>query len=302
MAKILVLGSEGFIGNRAAARFAAGGHEVCGVDLVDGPPEGAYPYLRSDPEGQSLAGIVAAQRPDILLMAAGRASVPQSMQDPWGDFQGSPMLLFRTLEALRLAAPECRVVFLSSAAVYGNAVTLPIKEDHPQNPISPYGYHKLICEKVLQEYHQVFGLPVCTLRIFSAYGEGLRRQVLWDICQKAQQAKEVRLLGTGRETRDFVHVDDIAQAMEKVAAGAAFTAEAYNLASGRGIAIADLARMLLERLDLGNELVFSEQSRSGDPLRWQADISRLEGLGFRTAMELEQSLTRYAAWVRALAG
>lgn len=296
-----MLGSEGFIGKRVAARFLGAGHRVLGVDLMEAPRGAAHEYARSDPEGGRLAELAARWRPEVLVMAAGRASVPQSMEDPWGDFQGSAALLFRTLEALRLGAPGCRVVFLSSAAVYGDATTLPIGEDHPRRPISPYGYHKLICEKILEEYHRVFGLPSCSLRIFSAYGPGLRRQVLWDICRKAREARLVSLFGTGRETRDFVHVDDIAQAVEKAVGGAAFAAEAYNLASGRDTSIADLARSLLDHLGLGNELAFSDQARPGDPLRWRADISRLAGLGFSPRVELARGLADYAAWVRGLA-
>jgi len=189
------------------------------------------------------------------------------------------------------------VVFLSSAAVYGNPASIPIDEEGPLRPISPYGFHKLLSEKLAEEFHVVYGLRTCIVRIFSAYGPGLQRQVLWDICQKALSEPVVQLLGTGRETRDFVHASDVARGIRTVLEHASFQSEAYNLATGVETTIQDLASKLLNALDVTSSISFDGTVRQGDPMRWQADISRLSKLGFCPRISLAEGTRDYTRWV-----
>ena len=127
------------------------------------------------------------------------------------------------LETLRTYLPSCRFVFLSSAAVYGNPQQLPSPRRSPCHPISPYGYHKYICEMLCREYGSIYSIKSSVLRIFSAYGERLRKQVIFDLCRKFSDPalKTVEVYGTGDETRDFIHARDIAQAIDRIHAGEA---------------------------------------------------------------------------------
>ena len=134
------------------------------------------------------------------------------MSDPGDDFRINTSMTFETLEAVRTQVPDCHFLLASSAAVYGEPPSLPVTEDAPLRPLSPYGFHKMQAEAMCREYAALHGLTTTALRIFSAYGPGLRRQVLWDICHKALTSPPVRLHGTGSESRDFVFVDDIAAA------------------------------------------------------------------------------------------
>jgi UDP-glucose 4-epimerase len=222
--------------------------------------------------------------------------VGNSLADPAADFQGSVVALACVLDAARRIVPACRVLFLSSAAVYGDPAGLPISEQTPHWPLSPYGYHKSLCERLLEEYWSVYGLPGASLRLFSAYGPGLKRQVMWDVCQKVLRSDEVELFGTGEETRDFVHARDIGRAIALLLERAAFQAEAYNLASGEETRIADLARMIARALGRSVRLRFSGESRRGDPLRWRADLTRITGLGYRQGIPLEHGVAEYVAW------
>jgi UDP-glucose 4-epimerase len=202
------------------------------------------------------------------------------------------------LEAIRRHAAECRVVLLSSAAVYGDASQSPTPETTPTAPISPYGFHKLICEFMLREYNQVFGIGGCSVRLFSAYGPGLRRQVIWDICRKASNGQPVLLDGTGSETRDFLYVDDIALGIARVIDKAAFGGECYNLASGVETSIRSLAQRVVLSLGTQNEIRFSGVVRDGDPHRWWADISRIKLLGFHPSVAIDEGVGRYVDWFR----
>ena len=151
-------------------------------------------------------------------------------------------------------------------------------------------------EIVCEEFHTVYNMPTCSVRIFSAYGPALRRQVLWDICRKASRGGVVSLSGTGDESRDFVHASDIAKGIAQVAAGAEFHGEAYNVGVGREVRIRDLARQLIAALGADSELRFTRQSRLGDPLRWCADICRISRIGYHPDVGIEQGVDEYAKW------
>ncbi|MFH0939742.1 MAG: NAD-dependent epimerase/dehydratase family protein [Planctomycetota bacterium] len=303
MSKVLITGAAGFLGRYLVHEFSRLGWEITALDQVsiDAASHNAtlagVNWLQMTLPADALCPLLKTLRPDVLVHAAGPASVPGSVANPLADFEGSVRVLCHILDILRRVSPQTRLIFLSSAAVYGNPEHLPVREDAPCRPISPYGFHKLMCERLLDEYATVYGLRVCAARIFSAYGPGLRRQALWDICRKILTRPTVELSGTGAETRDFIHGADIATALVHLAERAQFKAETYNLASGVETTIAALAQQLVAELNFGNEVVFSGIQRAGDPLRWVADITRLRELGFIPKVSLTEGLAQYARWV-----
>lgn len=297
---IVITGVTGFIGSYVARYFSEQGWSVIGIDRTPANndllgnlssfcclklPDPAFSVLLKD------------SSPQLCIHCAGTASVSQSIIDVTVDFYANTVLTFEVLNALRLSAPRCRLIFLSSAAVYGNPASLPVDETQAPAPISPYGHHKLLCEKLAEEFYTVYHVPTCVVRIFSAYGPGLRRQVLWDICQKALNSDRVELLGTGDETRDFVHAQDVAQGITLIANRAAFQAEVYNLATGKETKIRDLTEILIAALGRDVEVEFTGILRAGDPLRWCADITRLSKLGYRPQTPVAIGAADYARWV-----
>lgn len=309
--RILVTGAAGFIGRQLTTALAKCDRQVFGVDRVPCPASGAFVDRLAGwrelaiPSAQ-FEGALRELRPDVLIHAAAPASVSASVETPAADFHGAVPTFFDLLDAVRRLAPGCRVVFLSSAAVYGDPAVLPIAEDLPPAPISPYGFHKLLCETLATEFHRLYGVRICTARVFSAYGPGLRRQVLWDICQKALQQPLVELIGKGDETRDFIHVQDICRAVICIVDRASFQGEVYNVASGIETSVRALAEGILAALqDLyGGEycLRFSGQRRPGDPVRWRANIERVQSLGFAPTVEMSHGTRDYVEWVAQQAG
>lgn len=306
MPVVLITGVAGFIGRYVAHHFAQHGWRVIGIDRVQ--PENApgavlTHYASIDLPDAALRPLLRQYTPELCIHCAGRASIGFSLQDPASDFSFGPALTFDLLNTLRLEAPRCRFVFVSSAAVYGAPSRLPVTEQDNIAPISPYGYHKWQCEILCQEFTAIFNVPTASVRIFSAYGPGLRRQVLWDICHKILVQKTLVLQGTGRESRDFVHVSDIAQALFIVGTGAAMRGEVYNLGSGREITIAALAALLCQELGFTGRKEFDGILPQGTPENWQADIAKLGLLGFTPSISLERGVASFAAWCRAeLAG
>jgi UDP-glucose 4-epimerase len=234
----------------------------------------------------------------VVVQAAGAADVSASMREPFADFQASVPGTAFLLDCIRKHAPSARFVYLSSAAVYGNPETMPVLESFPPQPLSPYGWHKLAAEMLCREYAGIFGVKTVILRLFSAYGPGLRRQVIWDICYKLRHSNQVTLHGTGGETRDFLHVDDIARALAVVATSDLESGVSLNLASGSSIEIGALADLLRKRLSPHAAISFSGQCLPGYPSRWSADVSKLSALGFAPQVKIGHGLDGYVEWFR----
>jgi UDP-glucose 4-epimerase len=186
------------------------------------------------------------------------------------------------------------LVLVSSAAVYGQPGRLPIAETDEPKPISPYGAHRLEVERLAMSS----GAPTVVARVFSAYGEGLRRQVLWDIALKARAGGPVELWGTGDESRDFVHATDVGRAIAALCADGSFTNDVVNIGSGAETTIRELAQLLLHALGSDTEVVFQGVEREGDPLRWRADVTRLHSLGWNPSIPFDAGVASYARWVR----
>jgi UDP-glucose 4-epimerase len=301
MKTLLITGVAGFIGRYVARYFSEQGWSVIGTD--NSSPENVplanlSAYHRLQLPDPLLSHLLQQYSPQVCIHCAGRASVGLSVSDPAADFYSNTALTFELLNALRLNAPSCRFIFLSSAAVYGNPQSLPVSETQPPTPLSPYGFHKWQCEQLCLEFAQIYGMSTASVRIFSAYGPGLRRQVLWDICYQAITQKQLKLQGTGNESRDFIHAWDIAKALMVVANSAALQGESYNLGSGREATISELASLILNALDYLIVPKFDGLVPLGNPLNWQADMSKIEQLGFTPSVSLEQGIVNFSTWCR----
>ena len=298
---VLITGVAGFIGRHTAQYFSKMGANVIGIDTVpqENAPIGVLAcYYELKLPDDSLNCIIDNHRPTLCIHCAGRASVPLSVIDPVKDFYANTVLTFNVLNALRLHSPACRFLFLSSAAVYGNPQSLPINEKQLVAPISPYGFHKYQSESIVQEFAKVYGMSTASVRIFSAYGPGLRRQVIWDICSKAISQKNIVLQGTGNESRDFIHIKDIVKALECIASVAPKTGEVYNLASGDETCIHKVAEVVIASLGIVCDLQFDGIVPQGIPLNWRADLRSLSALGYSPLVSLRQGINSYVTWCR----
>lgn len=296
MKKILIVGSKGFIGSHAYQYFSSQTGLSCwACDVVVDYTDDKYFVI--DSSNSDFNEIFEAEAFDYCLNCSGAASVPDSLKHPLRDFSLNTYNVAKMLEAIRRHTPACHFINLSSAAVYGNPTSLPIAETAAGHPVSPYGQHKFMAETLCRQYYQYFGIATSSLRIFSAYGPGLQKQLLWDVFRKSQQADSILLYGTGQESRDFVFVTDIVQAIAVVIEHGEFDGSAYNLASGVETTVREVVTELLHALNYPGELAFSGEGRSGDPVNWRADISRLTGLGFVPAVSIQKGVQNYVKWL-----
>ena len=297
---ILITGVAGFLGRTLARHYFELGWKVIGTDIIapeNSPTSFLIRYLCTNLPNPSFVQLLKDTKPSVCIHCAGRASVGASIRQPYEDYIQGPELTFYVLNCLHEVTPECRFVFLSSAAVYGNPPVLPIQEATLPAPISIYGFNKWQSEIICREFFEVYQQPTASVRIFSAYGPGLRRQVIWDICEKTSSGDTLNLQGTGKESRDFIHSQDIGKGIEIVAKSAGMSGEAYNLGSGRQITISFLANLALDYLQSGKKKIsFDNIETIGNPLNWQADIQKIKQLGFSPNIPFEKGLHAYITW------
>jgi UDP-glucose 4-epimerase len=235
---------------------------------------------------------------------AGASSVPLSWEKPIEDFANSVPGTVSLIHFLARNHPRCKLLVSSSAAVYGNPAVLPVVETAPIAPISPYGVHKATIEFLCEHYSRLLGLPITILRIFSAYGPGLRKQLLWDTVCKLMKATTSRqgsisLYGTGLESRDFLHSRDVALAAIRLAdAQPNNQFDIVNIASGAETQISRVAQLLCRFWGESIQPEFTGEARAGDPQRWVADLSRLSALEFFPCMGLEDGIRDYVTWAK----
>jgi UDP-glucose 4-epimerase len=336
--RILVTGSGGFIGGSFGRYAARAGHTLVGVGLAS-QPSPAWPgaHAQADVATSDLSELVNSFAPDVLLHAAGAASVGASLAHPLDDLRAAVLTWANVLDSVRRSGARPLIIFPSSAAVYGDTGDAPAREESEVRPVSPYGYHKAACELLAREYAECFRLRVLVCRLFSVFGEAQRRLLVWELYrQLASDAPEVWLEGTGRETRDYLHVEDASAAMlelaEAFAGGRGGGDESnsdesdsggdelqrggdelergdgdeldgggcrvVNVASGEETRVVELAERMRALVAPGKEIGCRGRARAGDPQRWRADASLLRALAPRWRPQpLDRRLAQcVAAW------
>ncbi len=298
-----VTGAAGFLGGAVAAAWVRAGWKVAGFDTAPGWAGGCAHWITGEVHRDALtraAGEIGA--PEVMFHAAGGSSVGASVADPDGDFARTVLSVRETLAFLKAEAPDARLIYPSSAAVYGAASSESLAEMAPLKPISPYGQHKVEAELTIFSAVAAFGLHAVVLRFFSLYGPGLRKQLLWDLARRlATQPAQLELSGTGQETRDFLFVDDAVR-LVGLAAGADAAPSPLILNGGRGeaISVRRAAETLARALGAKTSIGFSGESRAGDPAALVADVSEARAHGFSPQVRFEEGAQRFARWFAAL--
>lgn len=296
--KVLILGSEGFIGQHLVLHAKGTGLDVSGCD-INKPKSSDYKYFPISILNQSFSKVFEAQDYDLVINAAGSGNVGDSVRFPLQDFENNSLAVSAALNQMKQFNSKARFIHISSAAVYGNPKSLPINETADTDPVSPYGFHKLISELVCKEFVQLFGIWVKVLRPFSVYGPGLRKQLFWDLYKKYQfPGKTIELWGTGDESRDFIHIKDLVRAVFTVAESDQEDYQVFNVGSGRETTIRDAVNAFHGFMKNDKSIVFNNRSKVGDPLNWRADTSALDSLGFLPETPFMNGIEQTVKWLK----
>jgi UDP-glucose 4-epimerase len=307
MARVLLTGAAGFVGSHTAEALLAAGHEVAGIDnLRTGREENlssfaglpGWRFFRQDIlDAGSFHRVVREVAPEVVLHFAGLVSVPESVADPKLNFELNVRAVHVMVDAARLAGVR-RVILASSAAVYGESTAVPLDEDSPTRPVNPYGEAKLKGEALVLEGAGASGFEAVCLRYFNIYGPRQLRDspysgVVSRFLERLRAGRPLVIFGDGRQTRDFIHVRDVARANVLAACAQAPLTGVFNICSGREVAVNELAailkRQFLSRLD-----PVYEPGRPGDVRRSAGNPARArEKMGFSAGIALAAGLGEF---------
>ena len=298
----LVVGAAGFWGSALVAELIGRGATVIAVDRsARGPEHPSVQWCAFDAgrEPQRLAECLAQTPVEVIFHLGGTASVPASVVDPLLDFDENARATLAVLETLRTIDAPPLLVHASSAAVYGNSVRLPMDEDHPLHPISPYGAAKLAAERYVTLYAEAFGVPGFSVRPFSLYGPGAGKQVVHDLIVRIESGEDpLEIAAPWQVARDFVYVADAAAALYQLATQAPAVGEQYNIASGESTTLEVLARTIAEAAGAQIDTRFTGALRPGDPVSWRGDPTAAQRLGARCATTLGDGIAACIAAFR----
>ena len=295
----LVTGCSGFIGRHCARELADRGYIVFGLDVASMPDAQNW-GLRQFWQAQVSAAVlddVALRHglPQCIIHCAGSGAVSVSIQNPYADFIANVQSAMEALDFSRRNNSAIKVVLPSSAAVYGNIAVSHLAEHMAGHPTSPYGAHKKIMEDLAASYGKNFGVPGVCVRLFSVYGVGLKKQLLWDACRKAK-CGEFSFFGNGAEERDWLHVKDAVRLLILAVEHASPSVPLVNGGTGKETSTKEVLTMLGGDWSPALSPRFTGHTRVGDPYRLVADISCLRKWGFAPCIPLEQGLHEYVRW------
>jgi UDP-glucose 4-epimerase len=294
--KILILGSQGFIGSHLTKYFCDQQQDVFGCDLINFVTN-EFTYSKISILDSAFELFISKNNFDVCINASGNGNVSYSFEDPIYDFNANVVAVDTILFLLSKYQPNCKFVHFSSAAVYGNPLLLPVSEESDLQPQSPYGYHKLLSEIICKKYFNLYAMPIIILRPFSVYGNRLKKQIIWDVCSKMNKNNIIEMFGTGNESRDFIHISDVISIIDLLITHSDFKAEILNIGNGEEVKIKDLAALLTTHFK-NKEIVFSNTIRVGDPLNWKADITKISRYGYTMKTPLLEGVRMYVDWFK----
>ncbi len=311
---ILVTGGAGFIGSHTVDRLVADGHRVVVVDdLRTGKranlaQHGALSFAAGSPVElvvadvshglfAPLAAVTAAHGPIArAIHLAAQVSVVHSLANPLVDVAVNYVGTVQVLEYARAAGVK-KIAFASSAAVYGDTPVVPVVEDAPCRPLSPYGVDKLASELMLGAYAATHGVAATPLRFFNVYGP---RQdpsspysgVISIFADRARAGRPLTIFGDGQQTRDFVYVGDVARAVVAAAMADGGDGTAMNIGTGRETTVRQLAELIVGLAGTGVAISHAP-ARAGEIVRSLAAVARVQAaLGWQAEVALADGLAR----------
>jgi len=295
--RILVTGGAGFIGFHLCKKLTDLGLDVT---IYDNLSSGKIENVKDVPKAKFVKGdildlnkLCSIEKADVIFHLAAQVVVPYSMENPTEDFETNARGTLNVLEKAR--KDGSRLVFASSAAVYGNPSQMPTSETYGFHPFSCYGLSKVVGEEYCQMYAIQYGLDLTILRFANVYGSRCHGVINDFLDKLTKNPAKLEIIGTGEQSRDFVNISDIVEALILAGAKENAVGQTFNLGFGKTLKIIDLANMILRILNLSGKTIVTTTGVS-----WQGDINTIwfnidkakKELGWTPKIALEDHLKK----------
>jgi UDP-glucose 4-epimerase len=301
--RILVTGGAGFIGSHLTEGLI---HRNLEIICLDNFSYGVHKNLETIIDDSNLEVVEGDIRDRTLLSKickdieavihlAAVVSVEKSFERPW---ETNEINVTGTIDLLDVCVKNRvrRFIYISSAAVYGLPLRLPVDENHPTNPISPYGASKLAAEQYVRAFSKAYGLETAILRIFNAYGSRQRISqysgVISIFIEQALKGEQLTIYGDGTQTRDLIYVEDVVDAIMKSIEHEKVTDAVINIASGKPTKIKDLAKTVINLVGKGLEIKYLPDKKGDIKHSYARTEKALELIDFKAKTSLEEGLKK----------
>lgn len=311
---ILITGGAGFLGSSLAQKLVPLGAKVTILDAML-PLYGGnmfnlsgiqddIEYVEGDIRDQELMNSLVAGK-DIIYNFAAQVSYIDSKEQPFLDLDINGKGHLIVCEAVRQYAPKARILFSSSRMVYGKIQTTPVSEEHPTNPLSLYGIHKLLGEKYYQYYTHTFDLDTISIRIPNPYGPRQQMKhskysiVGWFVRQ-AMEGKSITIFGDGTQERDYLYADDIVDAFLELAMHGK-SGEVYNIGTHEHVTFADMVDAVLAEVGSGSKeyVPWPENYEKNETGNYIADTSKIEAItSWKPSISLKEGISRMVLYYK----
>jgi UDP-glucuronate 4-epimerase len=311
--KILITGAAGFIGSNLVDDLLKSGYKVMGLDnfnpfysreiketnISGALTNGLFRFMEGDIlDPDFLDRSFSDFDPDLVIHLAARAGVRPSISDPASYYDVNVKGTLNLLEAMKKKNIS-KMLFASSSSVYGNNRKIPFSEsDNVDYPVSPYAASKKAGELLCHTYHHLYGMDIFCLRFFTVYGPRQRPDLAINKFTRALlNGEEITLYGDGTSSRDYTHISDILQGIEK-AMKKVKGFDIFNLGESSAISLSGLVSLLEEKTGEKAKIKYLPM-QGGDVIRTFADISKAkEMLGYNPLIRIDDGIESYIDWVR----
>jgi len=228
---------------------------------------------------------------NYVFHLAGNSDVGFSDKFPFLDFESNAFCTLNLFKVADIVGVK-KIIFTSSAAVYGQPEFVPVTENHPLNPVSNYAVSKLYGEKLAIMFNKSYNVRSTVVRIFSTYGPRQPRYILFDLLRKLNKNPfQINMLGTPDTVRDYIYVEDTVRAFYEIMISEGTNGEVFNLSGGNPIKIIDFISLVCEIMGINPDINFSNESWKGDIKIFNADISKLKSVtGFVPTVSLREGI------------
>lgn len=294
----MILGAGGFIGSHLCNSCIQNGATVYALGRnLDNVKIKNQRFIKLSSNEITEKTLFDVAQPDYVYFLMGAASVAKSIEAPLYDFNQSLPPLLVILEKLRKEWIGTRLIFISSAAVYGENASERTSVSSLPMPLSPYGLNKKISETYVQYYMKHYDISAKIIRPFSVYGPGLKKQLIWDVLNKIKD-KQHHYFGSGNEMRDWIYIDDFIAVLFNYVSNYALMSDLINVGTGIPIKVKNVIEQLYTLTDTFESPSFSDGGKEGDPKHLVSNYEEQDFLRELLKTPLELGLRNTVDWFK----